>query len=369
MKTRDFSFELPEELIAQQPADRREDARLLVLDREGGARQHTRVSELPAYLQAGSLLVLNDTRVRKARFEAERADTKGAAEFLLVEQLDGRRWWTITNRGKRARVGLSYLFPEGRVARIIERDAERRLLEFDADIDESYLERHGSVPLPPYIRRSADSHDAERYQTVYARTIGSVAAPTAGLHFSEALLSRLSEAAVEIRFLTLHVGLGTFSPVRAENIEDHTMHSERFEISAETADAVNRARAEGRSVVAVGTTSVRALESAAVETDARPAGSGAAGFGVAGEGFGAAGEGAGAGVAVEPGMRETSIFMYPGYRFRIVDSLFTNFHTPESTLLMLVSAFAGREMVLEAYREAVAKRYRFFSYGDAMLIR
>jgi S-adenosylmethionine:tRNA ribosyltransferase-isomerase len=345
VKTRDFSFELPEGLIAQQPADRREDARLLVLDRKSGNRRHTRVSELPAQLEAGSLLVLNDTRVRKARFEAERVDTRGAAEFLLVEEVDGRRWWAITNRGKRARVGLSYRFPDGRVARIIERDAERRLLEFDADLDESYLERHGSVPLPPYIRRNADSRDAERYQTVYARTIGSVAAPTAGLHFTDSLLSRLSEAGVEIRFLTLHVGLGTFAPVRAEDIEDHTMHSERLEISADTAEAVNRARAEGRPVVAVGTTSVRSLESAAVETSA------------------------GAGVAVEPGMRETSIFIYPGYRFRVVDSLFTNFHTPESTLLMLVSAFAGREMILEAYREAVAKRYRFFSYGDAMLIR
>jgi S-adenosylmethionine:tRNA ribosyltransferase-isomerase len=357
VKTRDFSFELPEELIAQQPADRREDARLLVLDRKSGNRRHTRVSELPAHLQAGSLLVLNDTRVRKARFEAERADTNGTAEFLLVEQIDGRRWWTITNRGKRARIGLSYLFPEGRVAQIIDRDAERRLLEFDADIDESYLERHGSVPLPPYIRRSADPHDAERYQTVYARTMGSVAAPTAGLHFSDSLLTRLSEAGVEIRFLTLHVGLGTFSPVRTENIEDHRMHSERLEISADTAEAVNRARAEGRPVVAVGTTSVRALESAAVETDVRAAG------------FGAVGVGASAGGAVEPGTRETSIFIYPGYRFRVVDSLFTNFHTPESTLLMLVSAFGGREMILETYLEAVAKRYRFFSYGDAMLIR
>ncbi len=345
MKTRDFSFELPEELIAQRPADRREDARLLVLDRESGARRHSRVSELPAHLEAGSLLVFNDTRVRKARFEAERVGTRGSAEFLLVERIDGRRWWAITNRGKRARVGLSYRFPGGRVARIIERDAERRLLEFDVGLEESYLERHGAVPLPPYIRRSADSHDAERYQTVYARTIGSVAAPTAGLHFTESLLARLSDAGIEIRFLTLQVGLGTFAPVRAEDVEDHTMHSERFEISAETADAVNRARAEGRSVVAVGTTSVRALESAAVETTA------------------------GSAVSVERGMRETSIFIYPGYRFRVVDSLFTNFHTPESTLLMLVSAFAGRELILEAYREAVAKRYRFFSYGDAMLIQ
>mgnify|MGYP006275620633 FL=1 len=357
MKTRDFSFELPEELIAQKPADRREDARLLVLDKKSGTRQHSRVSELSAHLEAGSLLVLNDTRVRKARFEAERVDTEGSAEFLLVEQIDGRRWWAITNRGKRARVGLSYRFPDGRVGRIIERDAERRLLEFDADLEESYLEQHGSVPLPPYIRRSADSHDAERYQTVYARTIGSVAAPTAGLHFTESLLGRLSEAGIEIRFLTLHVGLGTFAPVRAEDVEDHTMHSESFEIPPETAEAVNRARAEGRPVVAVGTTSVRALESAAGESARGPEGS-----------AGSTGPTRPA-PSVEPGTRETDIFIYPGYRFRVVDSLFTNFHTPESTLLMLVSAFAGRETILEAYREAVAERYRFFSYGDAMLIQ
>jgi S-adenosylmethionine:tRNA ribosyltransferase-isomerase len=361
VKTRDFFFELPEELIAQKPADRREDARLLVLDRKSGIRQHSRVSELSAHLEGGSLLVLNDTRVRKARFEAERVDTEGTAEFLLVEQIDGRRWWAITNRGKRARVGLSYRFPDGRVAQIIERDAERRLLEFEDELEESYLEQHGSVPLPPYIRRSADSHDAERYQTVYARTIGSVAAPTAGLHFTESLLRRLSEAGIEIRFLTLHVGLGTFAPVRAEDIEDHTMHSESFEIPPETAEAVNSARAEGRPVVAVGTTSVRALESAAGEATAA---------GETGDSGGSAGSASVAGAAhIEPGMRETDIFIYPGYRFRVVDSLFTNFHTPESTLLMLVSAFAGRETILDAYREAVAERYRFFSYGDAMLIQ
>ncbi|MFP4372844.1 MAG: tRNA preQ1(34) S-adenosylmethionine ribosyltransferase-isomerase QueA [Spirochaetaceae bacterium] len=354
MKTRDFSFELPEELIAQKPTDGREDARLLVLDREGGTRRHARVSELPAHLRDGSLLVLNDTRVRKARFDVERVDTRGSAEFLLVEKVDGRRWWAITNRGGRARVGLSYRFPDERVARIIERDAERRLLEFDAGIDESYLERHGAVPLPPYIRRSADSRDAERYQTVYARTIGSVAAPTAGLHFTEALLARLSQAGIETRFLTLHVGLGTFAPVRTEEVEKHSMHAERFEIPRHTADAVNAARAEGRPVVAVGTTSVRALESAATAAS----GSAAAG-----------GQGAGETARVVPGTSETSIFIYPGYRFRVVDALFTNFHTPESTLIMLVAAFAGRELILDTYREAVEKRYRFFSYGDAMLIR
>jgi S-adenosylmethionine:tRNA ribosyltransferase-isomerase len=236
-------------------------------------------------------------------------------------------------------VGTVYSFPENRSARVVDEEDGRRLLEFDAPVADDYLERNGAVPLPPYIRRSADARDAERYQTVYAKTIGSVAAPTAGLHFTEDLLGRLTDAGIETRFLTLHVGLGTFAPVRTEHVEDHDMHAEHFEVPAETAEAVNRARAEGRRVVAVGTTSVRSLESAAAEDG-----------------------------TVRPGTRETSIFIYPGYRFRAIDGLFTNFHTPESTLIMLVAAFAGRELILETYREAVERRYRFFSYGDAMLI-
>lgn len=339
MKTRDFSFDLPQELIAQRPADRREEARLLVLRRETGERHHAMVSQLPVYLDPRSLLVFNDTRVRKARFDATRTDTGGSVEFLLVEQIDARRWWAITNRSKRTREGRRFSFPEGRVARVIDQDENRRLLEFDADVEEDYLEAHGAVPLPPYIRRSADELDAERYQTVYARTVGSVAAPTAGLHFTPQLLSRLSEAGIETRFLTLHVGLGTFAPVRSEDVRDHRMHSERFEISQETAEAVNHARGQGRPVVAVGTTSLRALESAAENG------------------------------GVRAGPSDTDIFIYPGYGFRVVDQLFTNFHTPESTLLMLVSALAGRELILETYQEAVERRYRFFSYGDAMLIQ
>jgi S-adenosylmethionine:tRNA ribosyltransferase-isomerase len=339
VRTRDFSFELPEELIAQHPADRREEARLLILDRASRSRRHDLVAQLPRYLEPGTVLVFNDTRVRKARFVAERRETGGAAEFLLVEQVNGHRWWAITNRGKRARVGSVYSFPENRSARVVDEEDGRRLLEFDAPVADDYLERNGAVPLPPYIRRSADARDAERYQTVYAKTIGSVAAPTAGLHFTEDLLGRLTDAGIETRFLTLHVGLGTFAPVRTEHVEDHDMHAEHFEVPAETAEAVNRARAEGRRVVAVGTTSVRSLESAAAEDG-----------------------------TVRPGTRETSIFIYPGCRFRAIDGLFTNFHTPESTLIMLVAAFAGRELILETYREAVERRYRFFSYGDAMLI-
>jgi S-adenosylmethionine:tRNA ribosyltransferase-isomerase len=347
VKTSDFSFELPKELIAQRPADRREEARLLVVNRSTGRRRHDLVRELPRYLEPGSLLVLNDTRVRKARFVAERRDTGGAAEFLLVEQVDDTQWWAITNRGKRAKPGVRFRFPEERTARIVDTDRERRLLEFDRPTGEDYLDRAGRVPLPPYIRRPDDAEDAERYQTVYARTVGSVAAPTAGLHFTEELLQRLTDEGFETRFLTLHVGLGTFAPVRTEEVEEHEMHAERFEIPVETAHAVNAAKAQKRTVVAVGTTSVRALESAAaaVTTDGEEA------------------------FRVAPGVRETSIFIYPGYHFRVVDQLFTNFHTPESTLLMLVSAFAGRELILETYREAVERRYRFFSYGDAMLIQ
>jgi S-adenosylmethionine:tRNA ribosyltransferase-isomerase len=341
VKTKDFSFELPPELIAQRPADRRDDARLLVLNRSDGSRRHSRVSELPEHLREDSLLVFNDTRVRKARLHAERVDTGGNVEFLLTEQAHDGTWWAITDGGKRARVGIRFRFPEGRIAEVAEQRGSSRLLRFDVSPDEAYLERVGLVPLPPYIKRPSDEQDASRYQTVYARHVGSVAAPTAGLHFTDELLDELGRRGIETRFLTLHVGLGTFAPVRAKEVERHEMHSERFEISEETASAVNEARNAGRPVVAVGTTSVRALETAASDKDGR----------------------------VDPGVRETDIFIYPGYRFRVVDQLFTNFHTPESTLVMLVAAFAGTELILDTYREAVERRYRFFSYGDAMLIQ
>ncbi|MFO8064358.1 MAG: tRNA preQ1(34) S-adenosylmethionine ribosyltransferase-isomerase QueA [Spirochaetia bacterium] len=364
MKTKDFSFDLPQELIAQRPADRRENARLFVLDRANGARHHDYVAALADYLTPGSLLVLNDARVRKARFETVRVDTGGVAEFLLVEQQDDYRWWAITDKAKRARRGVAFRFPEDRHARVVGEERQRRLLEFDTPVDETYIERTGRVPLPPYIRRTADSEDDERYQTVYARTIGSVAAPTAGLHFSEELFQRLADRGVETTTLTLHVGIGTFAPVRTEEVEDHDMHSERFEISRESAEAVNRAKRDGRPVVAVGTTSVRAMEGACAEPGGTEQGGGEP---AAPQTQGARGPSSVA--ELRPGTRETSIFMYPGYRFRVVDQLFTNFHTPESTLLMLVSAFAGRERILDAYREAVFRGYRFFSYGDAMLIR
>lgn len=343
METTDFSFELPEELIAQHPPAERGKSRLMVLSRAERRREHRMAADLPELLEPGSLLVFNDSRVRKARLFGVSDATGGEAEFLLLEKLGPCRWRTMAKRAKRRRAGSRYRFglegAEGVSAEIDGEEGEFRFLRFDRDIDDLWLDRHGHVPLPPYIKRSDGAEDDERYQTVYARNTGSAAAPTAGLHFTEELLGRLDERGIERTFVTLHVGLGTFLPVRVRRLEDHAMHEESYFVSEETAAAVERAKAEGRPVVAVGTTSVRTLESAWRD------------------GSLARGEG------------RTSIFIYPGYRFAVVDRLFTNFHTPESTLLMLVSAFAGRDFILESYREAVAEGYRFFSYGDAMYIR
>jgi S-adenosylmethionine:tRNA ribosyltransferase-isomerase len=292
-------------------------------------------------------MVFNDSRVRKARIYGEALDTGARVEFLLLHRRDDGTWEAAANKSKRQRPGRRYRFPEAVEAEIVGPDARERsdgrdgtrLLRFDPPIDEAYLDRTGHIPLPPYIRREDAPSDAERYQTVYARTVGSAASPTAGLHFTEELLDALRDRGIERATVTLHVGLGTFLPVRSEEIETHRMHDEEYCVPEETSRAVMRAKAEGRPVLAVGTTSLRTLESAW-------------------------GEG-----GLVPGMGRTDIFIYPGYRFKAVDRLFTNFHTPRSTLLMLVSAFAGRERILEAYAEAVRMRYRFFSYGDAMLIR
>jgi len=337
MRTKDFSFDLPEELIAQRPAGERGSSRLFVLDRAAGSFTHSRVSELPRHLSAGSVLVFNDSKVRKARVYA-RAATGGRVEFLLLRRRGEREWLAMTTKARKQVLGKGYEFPDGIQARIVGIEDELRVLELDRPIDDAYLELWGHIPLPPYIRRPDDGIDADRYQTVYSRALGSVAAPTAGLHFTEGLLASLGAAGAEIASVTLHVGPGTFLPVRSERVEDHVMHEEEYTIPVPTAEAVNRARGEGRPVVAVGTTSVRTLESAFRDG------------------------------AVQAGEGTTRIFLYPGRRFNVVDALFTNFHTPESTLLMLVSAFAGRELILEAYEEAVRLRYRFFSYGDAMLI-
>ncbi len=338
MKTREFFFDLPPELVAQYPSERRGESRLMTVRRASGAFDHGTVSMLPDLLERGTLMVFNDSRVRRARLKGRVKGTGGAVEFLLLKPLEDGRWKVLTDRSRRQRPGKVYLFPEGLEAVAEGGESGDRVFRFSFPVTEDYLERNGHVPLPPYIRREDVAADSERYQTVYARKVGSSAAPTAGLHFTEELLGKLDARGIERRFVTLHVGLGTFLPVRTENIEDHRMHEEEFEIGRETAEDVNRAKREGRPVLAVGTTSLRVLESA---WD-------------------------GDGLRSGPG--STSVFIYPGYRFRCVDRLFTNFHTPESTLLMLVSAFAGKDLVFRAYREAVEKGYRFFSYGDAMLI-
>ncbi len=338
MLTTDFSFNLPEDLVAQEPSTRRGDSRLLVLDRATGAVTHAMVADIASFVSPGTVMVFNDSKVRRARLFAT-SQGGGRVEVLLLRREGPCLWAVLTTRMAKLSPGKRIRLPETLEAEVVEARADERLLRFSAELDDGYLERNGHLPLPPYIRRADVQADADRYQTVYARERGSAAAPTAGLHFTNDILSGLAAAGVELCFVTLHVGLGTFLPVRVDSIEDHRMHHEDYSVPQATSMAVNRAKSEGRPVLAVGTTSVRTLESAWT----------AEGL-VAGQG-------------------STNMFMYPGYRFKVVDSMFTNFHTPESTLLMLVSAFAGRERILAAYEEAKRNRYRFFSYGDAMLIR
>ena len=334
MDRAEFHYDLPTELIAQQPLPERSASRLLVV--RGHSRQDRAFADLPRLLKANDLLVLNDTRVIHARLRG-RKPTGGQVEMLL-ERVTGKRTATAQIRASRSPAdGTELTLANGSSARVVGRHGPLFRLEFNADI-EPMLEAHGEVPLPPYIRRGAAPEDRARYQTVYARDDGSVAAPTAGLHFDAELIQALRERSVETAFLTLHVGIGTFAPVRTQRIEDHRLHSEWCRITAGTRERIRQTRQRGGRIVAVGTTAVRALESAAQ------------------------------GDELEPFEGETSLFIRPGYRFRVVDALITNFHLPESSLLMLVCAFAGRERMLAAYRYAVAQRYRFFSYGDAMLI-
>ena len=347
MKTSDFYFELPEELIAQHPPPERGQSRLMVMYRKQGRAEHRMVRDLPSIVEKGTLMVFNNSRVRRSRLLGISEASGAKAEFLLLKKVDSLSWLALSKRSKRLKAGKRYLF-DGRRAEIApcpEGGEGKTLLRFDHPIDDAWLDTHGHVPLPPYIKRGDTGEDAERYQTVYAAEYGSAAAPTAGLHFSGELLNELEKAGVETAFVTLHVGLGTFLPVRSENVEDHTMHEETYSIDDETASRIEKARADGRKILAVGTTSARTLESA-WECDA-----------TGGEGKLRRGEGS------------TSIFIYPGYVFKAVDALFTNFHTPGSTLLMLVSAFAGRDFVLDCYKKAIHEGYRFFSYGDACLIR
>jgi S-adenosylmethionine:tRNA ribosyltransferase-isomerase len=337
VKTSRFSFDLPPELIAQEPAPDREAARLLVLDRATGRVEHSSVRDLAAGIEPGTLLVLNDTRVRKARLIGETAAGR-RVELLLLERRDDGFWNVLTGGLRRRELGQPIRLPEDVAASLVGAEGGERVVRFDPPVDEAYLERRGHVPLPPYIRRADTGADAERYQTVFARQTGSAAAPTAGLHFTGRLLSELEAKGARIAYVTLHVGLGTFLPIRSEDIEGHLMHEEAYTISAAARAAVEVAKAEGRKVLAVGTTVVRTLESAWN------------------------------GAGLREGEGRTRLFITPGYRFQVVDRLFTNFHTPGSSLLVLVSAFAGLDRILEAYRQAVELRYRFFSYGDAMLI-
>ena len=364
VRTADFDFHLPDELIAQQPTACRDASRLLVLEREPGRVTHGRFSDLLKHLRAGDVLVLNNSRVIPARLRAANPKTGGAFEILLLQENSANDWWAMMRPGKRARTGAELVLLDARgegggiVATVLETNDEghRRLRFVRSDSERpamnsfnilDTLDELGEIPLPPYIKRAASpaESDRHRYQTVYAQEKGSVAAPTAGLHFTQELLSQIAASGIELCYVTLHVGLGTFAPVKANELEQHRMHHEQFHVDEQTARTINRAKKEGRRVIAVGTTSVRVLESLAARHG-----------------------------QVTPGRSQTNIFIYPPFAFRVVDALVTNFHLPRSTLLMLVSAFAapgqatGREKILAAYAEAVQQRYRFFSYGDAMLI-
>ena len=339
MKTHDFWYDLPEELIAQTPLQQRDSSRLLVLDRTTGVLSHKHFYDIHDYLNPGDCLVMNDSRVLPARLLGHRP-TGGAVEVLLLRDLGDKKWECLCKPGRKMQVGNAVIFGNGELTAVVEqvRDDGNRVVRFSYEgIFLEVLERLGKMPLPPYIKE--ELRDQERYQTVYSREVGSAAAPTAGLHFTNELLEKVREKGVKTAFVTLHVGLGTFRPVKADEITDHHMHSELCMISQETADLLNKTKASGGRVICVGTTSCRTLESL-VRADGT---------------FAAA-------------SKWTDIFIYPGYTFKAMDGLITNFHLPESTLVMLVSAFAGREHVLNAYEEAVKERYRFFSFGDAMLI-
>ena len=341
MKTSDFYFDLPEELIAQDPLEDRTSSRLLVLNKESGQVEHHIFREIKEYLQPGDVLVLNNTKVIPARLLGVKEDTGAHVEVLLLKRHDKDVWETLVKPGKKCKPGARLSFGDGLLrAEVLDTVEEgNRLIRFEYEgIWEEVLDSLGEMPLPPYITHKLQ--DKNRYQTVYAKYDGSAAAPTAGLHFTTDLMKELEEKGVEIVYVTLHVGLGTFRPVKVDNVLEHHMHSEFYQVSEETAEAINKAKREGRRVICVGTTSCRTVESASKEKGVIQAGEG-----------------------------NTEIFIYPGYEFKILDALITNFHLPESTLVMLVSALAGKEQVLYAYGEAIKERYRFFSFGDAMFIQ
>jgi S-adenosylmethionine:tRNA ribosyltransferase-isomerase len=350
MQRTDFHFDLPQELIAQRPTATRSAGRMLVLDGASGSRRDLEFSDLPSLLNAPDLLVFNDTRVIPARVFGAK-ESGGAVEILLERALTANTALAHVRASKGLKPHAQVNLPGGHTARMLARQSDLFELQFSCDVA-SFFEAHGEVPLPPYIGRTPDLADRERYQTVYARNLGAVAAPTAGLHFDAGIFAALAARQIRHAFVTLHVGAGTFQPVRVDDIESHQMHEEYLEVSEATCEAINEARDAGGRVIAVGTTVVRSLETAA---------------GGSQDGAGAASGTAGAG-GLAPYRGATRIFIKPGHRFRAVDAIVTNFHLPESTLLMLCSAFVGREALLAAYAHAVQARYRFFSYGDAMLL-
>lgn len=338
MRTKDFYYDLPEELIAQHPEEKRDHSRLMLVDKNTGEISHRHFYNIVDYLNKGDVLILNDTRVRPARIFGHRIDKEEKIEFLLLERREDT-WECLCKPGKKAKLGTEIIFSDELTAKVVHISEDgSRFLKFQYDgIFEEILDSLGEMPLPPYITEKLE--DKERYQTVYSKDIGSAAAPTAGLHFTKELLNQLNEKGIIIKYVTLHVGLGTFRPVKVDDVEEHKMHSEFFILSQDTCDEINRAKDENRRVVAVGTTSIRTLESVADDR----------GYVKEKRGF-------------------TDIFIYPPYKFKCVDALITNFHLPESTLLMLVSSLASRDIILKAYTEAVKEKYRFFSFGDAMFI-
>jgi len=340
MNLKDFWYDLPERLIAQNPLEKRDMSRLLVVDRKKDAFEHRLFKDLPEYLEPGDCIVINNTRVIPARLLGEKENSGGKIEFVLLKRIDQDVWEVILKPGRRAKPGARFVFGNGIMkAEILEIVEEgNRIVKFYYDgVFEEVLDKVGIVPLPPYIHATLE--DKERYQTVYSKINGSAAAPTAGLHFTPELFEVLKQKGIKVAEVTLHVGLGTFRPVKTQNIHEHHMHKEYYSIGPEACAVINETKEKGKRVVAVGTTSVRVLETVSGENG-----------------------------RISPASGETDIFIYPGYKFKMVDALITNFHLPESTLIMLVSAFAGKDRIMEAYKEAISKEYRFFSFGDAMLI-
>jgi len=377
MKTKDFYFDLPEELIAQYPSGKRGEDKLMILDRLSGKTQNVTMADLPQFIEPGTLMVFNNSRVRRSRCYAQKITPNTGSqqqvtkpvEFMILSHISKPQgasetktdtvWKCMVKNAKKQKLGNQYQFADGTIGTIILheefKDTEFRAVTFDTILDEAWFEKNGHIPLPPYIKREDTEEDSERYQNVYANRTGSAACPTAGLHFTPDMMEQLKAKNIDITFVTLHVGLGTFLPVRSENIEDHAMHEEVYSLSEETAQKIYAAKKAGHKVIAVGTTSVRTLESAWREgkdtTDKTFCHTELS------DGY------------LETGTHSTSIFIYPGKNFHVIDEMFTNFHTPESTLLMLVSAFAGKDHIFDAYNEAIKQKYHFFSYGDAMFIK